>query len=78
MSEPSPREMLEWISETYEMGPDALARMFQRNRRTITAWMRDGRISVANGTRIRSSFYYLTNRRPPSQPEFATADTFIP
>jgi hypothetical protein len=78
MSEPSPREMLEWISETYEMGPDALARMFQRNRHTISAWMRDGRISMANGTRIRSSFYYLTNRRPPSLPEAAAVETFMP
>ena len=78
MSEPSPREMLEWISETYEMGPDALAHMFQRNRRTIDAWMRDGRVSLANGTRIRSSFYYLTNRRPPALSECAAANSFIP
>jgi hypothetical protein len=78
MSEPSPREMLEWISETYEMGPDALARMFQRNRRTIDAWMRDGRVSLANGTRIRSSFYYLTNRRPPAFSECAAANSFVP
>ena len=78
MSEPSPREMLEWISETYEMGPDALGRMFQRNRRTITAWMREGRISVENGTRIRSSFYYLTNRRPPQMPGCAAVNSFMP
>ncbi len=65
MNEPSPREMLEWISETYEMGPDALARMFQRNRRTIEAWLREGRISARNGTKIRSSFYYLNNTRDP-------------
>ncbi|MCX7029105.1 MAG: hypothetical protein NTU62_03185 [Spirochaetes bacterium] len=78
MNEPSPREMLEWISETYEMGPDALARMFQRNRRTINAWMHEGRISVANGTRIRSSFYYLTNRRPQALPDCIAVDSFMP
>jgi len=78
MSEPSPSEMLAWISETYEMGPDALARMFQRNRRTINAWMHEGRISVENGTRIRSSFYYLTNRRPPAVPGRAAVESFLP
>jgi hypothetical protein len=52
--------------------------MFQRNRRTITAWMREGRISVENGTRIRSSFYYLTSRRPPALPECAAVDSFMP
>jgi hypothetical protein len=40
--------------------------------------MREGRISLANGTRIRSSFYYLTNRRPPAQPECAAMSSFIP
>ena len=78
MREPSPREMLEWISETYEMGPDALARMFQQNRRTINAWMNEGHISLTNGTRIRSSFTYLTGRRPPALPERAAVGMFMP
>jgi len=65
MREQSPQSMLQWISRTYGLSPAALARMFQRNERTITHWLRDGRISVKNGTRIRSSFYFLKNRRDP-------------
>ena len=78
MSEPSPREMLEWISETYEMGPDALARMFQRNRRTINAWMREGRISVANGTGSdpASTISPIAGPRPCS--ECAAVNSFMP
>lgn len=66
MREQSPQSMLQWISRTYGMSPAALARMFQRNERTITHWLRDGRISIKNGTRIRSSFYFLNNRRDPA------------
>ena len=65
MREQSPQSMLQWISRTYGMSPAALARMFQRNQRTITHWLKDGRISVKNGTRIRTSFYFLTNRGDP-------------
>lgn len=65
MREQSPQSMLQWISRTYGMSPAALARMFQRNQRTITHWLKDGRISVKNGTRIRTSFSFLTNRPDP-------------
>jgi AraC-like DNA-binding protein len=65
MREQSPQSMLQWISRTYGMSPAALARMFQRNQRTITHWLNDGRISVKNGTRIRTSFSLLTNRHDP-------------
>jgi hypothetical protein len=65
MREKSPQSMLQWISKTYDMSPSALARMFQRNRRTIGVWLKEGRISPKNGSRIRSSFYYLTNTKDP-------------
>jgi hypothetical protein len=65
MREKTPRSMLKWISRTYDMPPSALASMFQRNRRTIDSWMKEGRISVKNGTKIRSSYYYLNNMRDP-------------
>jgi hypothetical protein len=57
--------MLRWISQTYDMSPTALAAMFQRDRRTIDAWLRGSRVSVRNGTKIRSSFSYLSNTRDP-------------
>ncbi len=68
MRERSPQSMLQWISRTYNMSPTALARMFQRNARTINVWMKEGRISERNGTKIRSSFYYLNNAPDPHDP----------
>ncbi len=65
MAEKSAQSMLRWISRTYDMSPAALARMFQKNRRTIVRWLDHGRISTRNGTRIRSSYYYLNNQRDP-------------
>lgn len=65
MREKTPRSMLEWISRTYDLPPSALAFMFKRDRRTIDSWLREGRISAKNGTKIRSSFYYLNNMRDP-------------
>ncbi len=65
MPEKSAQSMLRWISRTYDMSPTALARMFQRNRRTIVGWLDHGRISTRNGTRIRSAYYYLNNQRDP-------------
>ncbi len=65
MAEQSAQSMLRWISRTYDMSPTALARMFQRDRRTIVGWLDHGRISVRNGTRIRSAYYYLNNQRDP-------------
>jgi hypothetical protein len=65
MREKSPQSMLKWISRTYDMSPSALARMFQRNRRTIHVWLKEGRISPKNGSKIRSSFYYLNNAKDP-------------
>jgi hypothetical protein len=60
MREKSPQSMLKWISRTYDMSPAALARMFSRNARTVNVWLKEGRISEKNGTKIRSAFYYLT------------------
>jgi hypothetical protein len=77
MREPSTRQMLAWISKTWDMGPDALARMFHQNRQTIEAWMHSGRISMEGDTKIRSSFSFLTRRRPPLT-ERTTAGTFLP
>jgi len=68
MREKSPQSMLKWISRTYNMSPSALARMFQRNTRTVNVWLKDGRISPQNGTRIRSAFYYLNNEPDPVDP----------
>jgi hypothetical protein len=65
MREKTPQSMLKWISRTYDMSPAALAHMFQRDRRTIDSWLRGSRVSVRNGTRIRSSFSYLANMRDP-------------
>jgi hypothetical protein len=69
MKEKSPQSMLKWIGRTYDMSPSALARMFQRNRRTVTVWLKEGRISPENGTTIRSAFYYLNNRPDPQSPQ---------
>jgi hypothetical protein len=77
MREPSTREMLVWISRTYGMGPEALARMFQHNRLTIDAWLADGRISLRGTTKIRSSYCFLSDRRPPGV-EQAELAGFIP
>jgi hypothetical protein len=68
MRERTPQSMLLWISRTYDMSPSALARMFQRNARTINVWMKEGRMSPKNGTKIRSSFYYLNNAPDPRDP----------
>ena len=68
MREKSPQAMLKWIRTTYDMSPTALARMFQRNARTVSVWLKEGRISEKNGTRIRSAFYYLNNTRDPHDP----------
>jgi hypothetical protein len=65
MRERSPRSMLQWISRTYDMSPEALARMFQRNARTINVWLKQGRMSEKNGSKIRSSFYFLNNEPDP-------------
>jgi hypothetical protein len=74
MSEQSPQSMLKWISRTYDMSPSALARMFQRNARTVTVWLKEGRISPENGTKIRSAFYYLNNAPDPHDPRRSGID----
>jgi hypothetical protein len=68
MREKNPQSMLQWISKTYEMSPTSLARMFQRNQRTINVWLKEGRISEKGGTKIRSAFYYLNNAPDPHDP----------
>ena len=74
MSEKSPQSMLKWIGKTYDMSPSALARMFQRNARTVTVWLKEGRISPKNGTKIRSAFYYLNNKPDPQNPRRSGID----
>ena len=74
MRKKSTQSMLKWISRTYEMSPSALARMFQRNARTISVWLKEGRISEKNGTRIRSAFYYLNNSPDPHDPRRSGID----
>jgi hypothetical protein len=65
MREKTPQSVLKWISRTYDMSPAALALMFQRDRRTVDPWLRGSRISVRNGTKIRSSFSSLAGLRDP-------------
>jgi hypothetical protein len=74
MREKSPQSMLKWIGKTYDMSPSALARMFQRNARTVTVWLKEGRISPENGTKIRSAFYYLNNKPDPQNPRRSGID----
>jgi hypothetical protein len=74
MREKSPQMMLKWISRTYDMSPSALARMFQRNSRTVNVWLKEGRISPENGTRIRSAFSYLNNEPDPVDPSRSGID----
>jgi hypothetical protein len=68
MREKSPQSMLRWISKTYNMSPSALARMFQRNARTVNVWLKEGRMSARNGSKIRSAFSYLNNLPDPRDP----------
>ncbi len=75
MHERNPRSMLLWISRTYDMGPTALARMFQRHPRTMSAWLKEGRIPARGSTRIRSAFYYLNNLPNPHDPMRSGIDT---
>jgi len=65
MRDASPQKMLKWISRTYDMTPAALARMFQRNARTVSVWLKEGRIPENGRTKIRSAFYYLNNSPDP-------------
>jgi hypothetical protein len=74
MREKSPRSMLKWIGTTYDMSPSALARMFQRNARTVSVWLKEGRISPRNGTKIRSAFYYFNNVPDPHDPRRSGID----
>jgi hypothetical protein len=74
MREKSPQSMLQWIGTTYDMSPAALARMFQRNARTVSVWLKEGRISPRNGTKIRSAFYYLNNLPDPHDPRRSGID----
>ena len=74
MSEESPQSMLKWIGTTYDMSPSALARMFQRNARTVTVWLEEGRISPENGAKIRSAFSYLNNIPDPQNPRRSGID----
>jgi hypothetical protein len=48
--------------------------MFQRNARTVSVWLKEGRISERNGTKIRSAFYYLNNSPDPHNPHRSGID----
>ena len=74
MKEKSPQTMLKWISRTYDMSPSALARMFQRNRSTVSVWLKEGRISPHGSSKIRSAFYYLNNAPDPHNPRGSGID----
>lgn len=74
MREKTPQSMLRWISREYETSTADLARMFQRNQRTIHHWLKEGRISVKNGSRIRTSFYFLNGERDPRQSDLSPID----
>ena len=74
MRERTPRSILRWISRTCEMPPAALALMFQRDRHTIDPGMRGSRVSLRNGTKIRSSFSYLADLRDPLDLRGSAAD----
>jgi|WetSurMetagenome_2_1015567.scaffolds.fasta_scaffold906798_2 hypothetical protein len=74
MREKTPRSVLRWTARMYDMPPCALAHMFRRDRRTMDAWQRGSRISLRNGTRIRSSFTYLADLRDPLDLRGSAAD----
>jgi hypothetical protein len=74
MRDKTPQSMLRWISREYKMSTSDLARMFQRNQRTINHWLKEGRISVRNGSRIRTSFYFLNGERDPLEAERSPID----
>jgi hypothetical protein len=75
MHQKTPRSMPKRISRTCDVPPCALARMFQPGGRPIDAWMRGGRVSLRNGTNIRSSFTYLADLRDPLGLRGSAADT---
>lgn len=74
MREKTPQSMLRWISREYRMFPADLARMFQKHQRTIHAWLKEGRISVKNGARIRTSFSFVNGKRDPQDAERSPID----
>jgi hypothetical protein len=73
MRDKTPQSMLRWISREYGMSASDLARMFQRDQRTIHAWL-SGRVSVKNGSRIRASFYFLNSTCDPQRAERSPID----
>jgi hypothetical protein len=75
MRKKSPQSTLKRISTTYDMSPAAVARMFQRNARTVSVWLKQGRVSTKNGTKIRSAFYYFNNAPDPHNPRRSGIDT---
>ena len=70
----SPPSMLRWISTMYKMTPAQLARMFHRNARTVSVWLKEGGISERGGKQIRSAFSYLDNLPNPHDPRGSGAD----
>ena len=80
MPEPSAQNMIRWIVQRYEMSTSSLARMFQTDRQTVSAWMRQGRILPRHESKIRSSYYFLNDRPDPARRSDARTpiDMFAP
>ena len=62
---PSVPQMINWISDRYNMNKTALARMFQTTQATIHYWQKTGKISYKNLMKLRRSYYYLHNTTDP-------------
>jgi hypothetical protein len=62
---PEPRYILQWISDSFHMGMQGLAWMFQTRSETIQLWMKGGKISSKNLLKLRKSFYFLNGKIDP-------------
>jgi hypothetical protein len=65
IQEPPPKEMLEWIRDTFRMSQRSMGWMFQAHPQTIRSWLEGGPISRNNRMKIRKSYYFLTGKQDP-------------
>jgi hypothetical protein len=65
IQEPPPKEMLEWIRDTFRMSQRSMGWMFQVHPQTIRSWLEGGPISRHNRMKIRKSYYFLTGKQDP-------------
>ncbi|MCX7787595.1 MAG: hypothetical protein N2442_07845 [Spirochaetes bacterium] len=63
--EPPPKEMLEWIRDTFSMTQRSMSWMFQVHPQTIHSWLQGGWISRYHRMKIRKSYYFLTGKQDP-------------